>query len=38
LERQIGPWREIDQEAEGRGMEIGKRQRVSAEQENIKRN
>jgi hypothetical protein len=37
LDGQIGARREIDQEAESRKVEIGKRQRVSMEQENVKR-
>jgi hypothetical protein len=35
LERQIGSWGEIDQEAESRKVEVWKPQRVSTEQENI---
>jgi hypothetical protein len=38
LEGQIGPGREVDQEAESWGVEIRKRQRMSTKQENIKRN
>jgi hypothetical protein len=38
LERQIGLGRKIDQEAECRGVEIWKRQRMSAKEEYIKRN
>jgi len=37
LERQIGPGREIDQEAECRGVEIWKAQRMAMKKENIKR-
>jgi hypothetical protein len=38
LEGQIGPGGEIDQEAECRGVEIWKTQRMTMEKENIKRN
>ena len=38
LERQIGPGREIDQEAECWGVEIWKTQSMTTEKENIKRN
>jgi hypothetical protein len=38
LKGQIGPGREIDQEAECRGVEIWKTQSMATEKENIERN
>ena len=38
MERQIGTGREIDQEAECRGVEIWKTQCMTLEKDNVKRN